>query len=133
MNRCRNQLSAVLYNDEAILAIGGQDEVGNRLSSVESYSFVTQQWSNFSPMTIARSGHRATACNGMLYVIGGFSTKSIECYDSMSSSWRLDDHFTNAPRDRAVVVNMTSDSSRVYAEESFEDIEEPTSPTYSEI
>ena len=57
-------------------------------------------------MRTARSGHRACVSNGQLFVIGGFSTNSIEFYDPRSSTWFLELQALSIPRDRSVVVNI---------------------------
>lgn len=82
----RQHLAAVIFEGE-ILAIGGKGGVYEKLSSVESYSFATRQWSLLPGMSVARYGHCACVHNGNVFVVGGNRTKSIESYDPVKQHW----------------------------------------------
>lgn len=79
------------------------------LSSVESFSFETGEWTSFPSMTRARDSHCATVCEHKIYVIGGSisgrmsaqqedgrNTNTIEVFDPKTSTWTLHDDLSIA-------------------------------------
>ena len=73
------QLPFTLLPGGDVLRTGGDHTIGNpkkindHLSRAERYSPATGRWTLLEPMSIARSGHRATRLkNGMVLITGGF-------------------------------------------------------------
>jgi Kelch motif len=52
-----------------LYAVGGVDDDGTRLSSVECYNPSTNVWSVVAPMSTARDGRGVAVLGGFLYVV----------------------------------------------------------------
>jgi len=62
------------------------------LSSVETYSFDTKQWTMMQPLTIPRVGHCAAVCKDQIFVLGGnqdTAGRRVEVYDSETQQWKI--------------------------------------------
>lgn len=72
------------------LILGGYNGVA-RLSSVEKYNPVLDNWSLVRPMNSARSNFATTILDGMIFAVGGFNGISVidrnECYDLANNLW----------------------------------------------
>jgi len=103
---------AVLFG--IVYVVGGQDNAGNDVATVEAYDPSTGTWSTKASMPTARRQPAATvALDGKLYVFGGYSNaqgghNTIEVYDPETNSWSsknpmpFNDHWDSA---RGGVVN----------------------------
>ena len=96
MTERRRNFSAVSFADRYILAIGGENEIGQRLASVEIYDSQEERWAPYTSLATARSRHRclfisqrhlfyidvlsAVMAGGKIYVLGGDEIKSVECF-----------------------------------------------------
>ena len=98
-----NYLSAVIF-DEQILALAGICSSGAGVSTVESYSFHTNQWSTIKSMRTKVWSHCSYALNGKVFVIGGYYN-TIEMYDPSTSVWTLRGKL-NKPRSNFGVVKL---------------------------
>ena len=79
MTERRSEFSAVAFADRYILAIGGQNEKGEALASVEIYDAQEGRWAPYASLATARSSHRCV-CKLWLHLF----------FTSLSSapSWR---------------------------------------------
>lgn len=98
----RRDHSSAVDRRGVIYAIGGMDERGIRLASVEVYGADgTEKWSEVAPMRLARSLHASVVCpwSGRVWAIGGNhdsgnrvpvheTTRSVEEYDVETNKWR---------------------------------------------
>jgi len=90
----RFNAAAAVYQD-TIFVIGGRNDY-QRLSSVEYYDPISEQWKEFAPLNYPREGMTAVAFEGKLYVIGGISRMdpfpvpldSVEFWDESTKSWQ---------------------------------------------
>ena len=104
MTERRSHFSAVAFADRYILAIGGQNEKGEALASVEIYDAQEGRWAPYASLATARCSHRcvcklwlhlffyitflsAIMAGGKVYVLGGKSGESggralssVECF-----------------------------------------------------
>lgn len=85
---------AVETLDGTVYALGGFNNAGGALTTVESYDPVTDIWSTATPMSTRRNGVAAAAIDGRLYAIGGDTNSgnggflaSVEAYDPLSGTW----------------------------------------------
>lgn len=119
MSTPRAELSAVVLEGK-IYAIGGRDEDGKALRTVERYDPSTEQWEEVAPMNRARYGATAVVWDGRILVIGGRGPEdddgvgnaeyealsSVEAYVPASDTWQafpeLEDERSGAA---AVVFN----------------------------
>ena len=73
--------------------VGGLDEEGQNLSSVESFDPATGIWTAVAPMNTPRSSHGVVSAQGKLFAVGGFnhqdgwSLSSVECFDPSTRVW----------------------------------------------
>jgi len=82
----RRTSSRVMY------AIGGKDNDGHTLSSVEVYDPITRGWEAAPPMATGRCGAVAAFLDGKVYVAGGhgedeFALSSVEVFDATLGIW----------------------------------------------
>ena len=79
MTERRSHFSAVAFADRYILAIGGVNEKGKALASVEIYDSQEGRWAPYASLATARHGHRCV-CKLWLHLF----------FTSLSSapSWR---------------------------------------------
>ena len=79
MTERRSDFSAVAFADRYILAIGGQNEKGEALASVEIYDAQEGRWAPYASLATARCTHRCV-CKLWLHLF----------FTSLSSapSWR---------------------------------------------
>ncbi|CAD6215628.1 GSCOCG00000440001-RA-CDS [Cotesia congregata] len=80
--------------DGKIFAVGGEDNNGVTLRSVEAFDPAKKIWKKMQPMNIARVGLAATTFENLIWVAGGISNsitdpllKEVECYDPCKKSW----------------------------------------------
>ena len=68
--------------------IGGSGGTAGHASTStnEAYDPVSNTWENRTPLPIAREGIRASAINGVIYVVGGTSNDT-DAYDIATDSW----------------------------------------------
>ncbi|KAL3852338.1 hypothetical protein ACJMK2_015995 [Sinanodonta woodiana] len=92
MQHCAQSLFGMVY------AIGGVDELGKVMSSVECYSILNKNWFYVNPMFTARKGASAGVLNGKLLVAGGIGESNdvpstvqvlncVELFDPRTNSW----------------------------------------------
>lgn len=75
-------------------AIGGIDDVGTLLNSIERYDPIDDSWTNLSPLPQALSGSQAVYGGaGKIYVFGGSTASGVSSavysYDIASDTWTL--------------------------------------------
>ena len=78
-----------------VYSIGGSDNNGNYLNSVEAYDITANAWAPVANMTTARYGAAASTLNEKLYVMGGCNyinyklqvLNSVEYYDPAAKTW----------------------------------------------
>eukprot|EP00116_Pleurobrachia_bachei_P004302 sb/3464564/ len=85
-SKARTSLPRFLY------AVGGENNVGIKLASVERYNVDAGSWEMVESMNIGRSSVGLTSCNGLLYCGGGFGCKAflnnVECYSPYENEWK---------------------------------------------
>ena len=69
--------------------VGGTNEYGNTIDSVEKYDPTLDEWTAVAVMSTKRYGHDVAVLDGMLYVIGG-QTKHDNCYNHLASVEKYD-------------------------------------------
>lgn len=93
---CRAEMSSVLtkrrkWSALCLYAVGGENNSGTKLNSVERYHSEAKVWLQVAGMNTGRSSMGVTVCNGNLYVGGGFDgstfLNSVERYVPYSNSW----------------------------------------------
>jgi RNA polymerase sigma factor (sigma-70 family) len=90
----RGYLSSSVVNGK-IYVIGGNDDNGNILSTVEEYNPVTDKWTKKSDMPTARYALSASVVNDKIYVVGGMTEigpkktwfSTVEEYDPVTDKW----------------------------------------------
>ena len=75
-----------------IYAVGGVDDDGNLLSSVEAFDPQTNSWAAVAPMSTARSCFSFAVVSGKLYAVGGedadyTTVASVGAYDPQHDRW----------------------------------------------
>jgi len=110
MKEYRNYVSLATHKGN-IYAMGGKNQVNQRLNSVEMYNINRNQWYKIRPMHMFRSDAGAATLNGNIYVVGGFDgntpTNSVEVLSPISGKWSLINHMKVA-RSGVKVVAMDS-------------------------
>ena len=93
MSTARNDSAAAAVNGK-LYVMGGYDDDGDALSSVERYDLAKNAWEAVSPMSTARIDSAAAVVDGKLYVMGGMAAgnalschSSVERYDSAKNEW----------------------------------------------
>lgn len=79
-----------------IYVVGGYDNGGKVMATVEQYDPATNTWKKLTDMKVARSYPSLVAMNGYLYAIGGENptgcgpnVSSIERYDLKADKWKV--------------------------------------------
>ena len=67
--------------------MGGEDEVGTDLATVEVYDACSNTWANSVPMPTPRSHAGAAVVDGKIYFVGGWDTNEVVALDTQSGSW----------------------------------------------
>ena len=79
--------------ENKIYVTGGDDDVGEPMSSVDCYDLDINTWSQVANMNIARDDHSLLSLHGKLYAIGGFRgmeyVDRVEAYDPDNNKWTL--------------------------------------------
>jgi len=85
--------------DEDIYVIGGQDDAGNSIGTLEIYRSATDTWVSKSSMNEDRWAPMAMVANGKIYVFGGMqgtlsgnnynAVNYVEEYDPATDTWTL--------------------------------------------
>ena len=88
MHKCRGGLAAVILEDH-IIALGGQTSFNKGSQSVESFSFVSKQWTFIESMISSRYDHCACVFNNKIFVLGGHGSSTIEVYDPLCKKWKV--------------------------------------------
>mmetsp|Transcript_71769 Transcript_71769/g.149876 ORF Transcript_71769/g.149876 Transcript_71769/m.149876 type:complete len:624 (-) Transcript_71769:225-2096(-) len=75
-----------------VYVVGGKDQEGHALASMERYDAQRDAWEAVSPMLTARTGLGVAALAGRLYVVGGrhdsgYRLRTVECYNVQTDSW----------------------------------------------
>ena len=76
-------------------SIGGYDGINNKfLRSCERYNILTNEWTYFDPMNIARCAFSASSVNAsLIFIFGGYDGTqrlgSIEKYEPELNKWEL--------------------------------------------
>ena len=85
----RGHATAVLNGK--LFIMGGENDDGGRLSSVECLDLETGQRSEMAPMTTPRFEHQAAVLDGKIYVAGGSPVNSmgtlVESFDAATNQW----------------------------------------------
>eukprot|EP00960_Hanusia_phi_P030044 748353-Hanusia_phi.AAC.1 len=75
-----------------VYVVGGKDEMGRALASVERYNAYQNSWKLLAPMKTARTGLGVAAVAGVIYAVGGrndsgYRLNSVECYNVQTDNW----------------------------------------------
>ena len=89
----RDETVLVVANHK-LFAIGGRDDEGHSLASVEQLDSLHGKWTAAKSMKKQRRYFAAVTCDGFIYAIGGQGQgknvhKSIEKYDASKNKWSL--------------------------------------------
>jgi len=90
MQQRRSQLAAVGLQGK-LYALGGRDDAGLFLNSVERYSVDLDCWRPVAPMLVERCGMGAAVREDKLYVVGGFNGRcraTVEVYNPDANAWQ---------------------------------------------
>jgi len=118
MITARNGFAAATGSDGRIYALGGYNNFGNTLSSVERYDPATNLWTALAPMNTGRSNFgAATGPDGSIYAFGGFAgdgtaLSSVERYDPVKNTWSP---VANMKFARGGLAAVTGSDGRIYA------------------
>jgi N-acetylneuraminic acid mutarotase len=87
----RNYLAAGVVNG-VLYAVGGSDNNGHPLGTVEAYDPVANNWTAKAPLPTPRAGLATGVVNGVLYAVGGVDQNNnalgaVEAYDPVANSW----------------------------------------------
>jgi CSLREA domain-containing protein len=103
LTTARSQHTATLLTNGKVLVVGGEGNggFGNSLSGSEIFDPATNNWSDASSLTVARSYHSATRLvNGKVLVAGGRGNSgalaSAELYDPTTNLWSSAGNFVEA-------------------------------------
>nr|Q25386.1 RecName: Full=Beta-scruin [Limulus polyphemus]CAA87589.1 beta scruin [Limulus polyphemus] len=88
----------VTIMDERIFVFGGKDSNGNIIASVEMYEPELDQWTSLASIPEPLMGSAVTNNEGLIYVVGGLTTKKeknqegvlsnkIYCFDPLNNKW----------------------------------------------
>jgi hypothetical protein len=94
MSRARNDSASAVYKGK-LYVVGGMNEDGEMLRTIEVYDFAAQQWSLLpTEMTDAREEHGVVVCEDNLFVVGGWgedytALDSVEVYDFATETWSI--------------------------------------------
>ncbi|UYV67320.1 hypothetical protein LAZ67_5000217 [Cordylochernes scorpioides] len=96
MQNCRMYHSAVLHETN-IFVVGGRNELGWMLATVEVYDTVCTGWFDLTPMRCPKMGMAAVHTGTLIWIIGGlvqgikdpkvFVVPEVECYDPVCKMW----------------------------------------------
>ena len=93
MKQCRNT-PALVSCQGYLYALGGWDDAGECLSSVERLTDLKNDWEECPPMLRAKRWFAAVSCSNVMYVIGGQSnhddsaiTNTVEKFDPDKNKW----------------------------------------------
>ncbi len=74
-----------------LYAVGGQNNSGNALTTVEAYNPATNTWSEMATMPTGREDLTVDSVNGILYAIGGDNLtttfSNVEAYNPATNAW----------------------------------------------
>jgi kelch-like protein 12 len=106
-NIARSECAAA-FLDGHLYVIGGRQEGGTTLRSVERFDFETMSWTDVAPLNVERQRAGAAVLNGRIYVVGGESADSMdhasaEVYDPSANSWTFISEM-QSPRTGCAVV-----------------------------
>jgi len=90
MAQRRSQLAAAVVQNK-IYALGGRDDAGLYLATVERYSIDLDVWRPVAPMLVERCGMGSSEHDGKLYVVGGFNGRcraTAEVYNPDANAWQ---------------------------------------------
>ena len=88
MKKCRWQHVAIALNGY-ILIVGGRDEKGGALDSVEKYDISQNRWLEMKPFVKKMVKLKGCCLNGTAYVCGGYYNNTITNYtDTNRNGWR---------------------------------------------
>jgi len=87
----RNEAATGTING-VLYVVGGFDNNGNALGTVEAYDPTTNTWSERAPLPTPRSYLAAGVVNGLLYAVGGLgqgfsAVATVEAYDPVANAW----------------------------------------------
>ena len=118
-------LASVLGPDARIYVIGGFDDKGQSLGSLEAYTPATDSWVSLTPMPTPRGGlAAAVGFDGRIYAIGGcFGTfptcqvvDTVEAYTQSTDSWTTVAHLSTA---RSAVSAAVGEDGGIYVSGGF--------------
>ncbi|NP_001301080.1 alpha-scruin [Limulus polyphemus] len=94
--RCARSHHSLLVFNDVLYAIGGRDDIGRLVSSVESYDHESNEWTMEKSMPSPRMGMAAVAHGGYIWLLGGLTSMTTEeppvlddvlCYDPVFKHW----------------------------------------------
>ena len=100
----------VTFQNEYLVAIGGNTPTTDLLYSVEKYDRQTRTWTFMPQLNIGRIEASAVTYKDKIYVVGGYSgssppeLNSCEVYDSCADEWVLIDPTITPRRDAAITI-----------------------------
>ncbi|KAK9515762.1 hypothetical protein VZT92_026380 [Zoarces viviparus] len=88
----RRVYSTPVYHEGLLYVLGGCNETGTPLDSVEVLDVESQTWSQLPPLPTARAGASAVALGGQVMVLGGMNQQqtplaSVEMYHPDEGKW----------------------------------------------
>ena len=81
INQAKSNAACVTFEGRVVV-VGGDDEDGALLNTVEAYDHGADVWSLMPNMMEARKEHASVAVGNKLFAIGGYNTTSSEVFDS---------------------------------------------------
>lgn len=98
---------------EKIMVVGGKDEKGEILHSVEVYNPVTDSWVPYRNLPLPLMGCGVGFLDGMVYVVGGVTTKK-QVFTGMIPNEILSEVHATDPRERTWVRRPNLPEPRAY-------------------
>ena len=88
INQARFNASCAVFEGKVVVS-GGYNDDHTRLNSVEAYDHVDDSWSCIPNMIETRFVHKSVAIRNKLYIVGGWTTRSCEVFDSCCNKFVL--------------------------------------------
>ncbi|KAG2467554.1 kelch domain-containing protein 8A isoform X1 [Polypterus senegalus] len=99
-----------------LYVVGGCDESGNPVNSLEVYTPEAEQWISLPPLPTARAGAATAVLGKLLLVVGGVGEdqrplKVVDVYNTEEGKWRK----RSSLREAAMGISMTVKDGRAFA------------------
>merc|ERR1712151_688219 len=109
MNTVRKDFAAVWADDGKIYVLGGHDDEGDSLNTVESFDSQSNSWTMMPSMRTARSNFAAAVLNGEIFALGGLDMmydklSTVERFVPRASTWVVADAMDTARSDHVAAV-----------------------------